>query len=245
MTQPEPLTDQQLDDIDTRTDATRSGPWTLSDDLEGDGYPGHLWVVRTPDAGPDEPDDQAVVISIGDRALGEFIAHARTDVPALLAEIRRLKGQRKYLLDQLAKKDAKSGDADRAVREFLADEPAPGAEELTDAPNPVQLRWGLDDVQYGDDDSVIVMLSGPDGEPYWLELDAERAPVLRRDLAGPDGEQPGPDTLPAWLYRRFMPDGIGWDNLDDGDRAYWEHQAAAVRRAVERGGFKTSAPTAP
>jgi hypothetical protein len=53
---------------------------------------------------------------------------------------------------------------------------------------PVQLRWGLDDVQWGDDDSVTVMLSGPDGEPYWLELDPERAAVLRQGLAGPDGD---------------------------------------------------------
>jgi hypothetical protein len=46
------------------------------------------------------------------------------------------------------------------------------------------------------------------------------------------------DTLAAWLYQRFMPDGEGWNNLDDDQRAYWEHQARAVRRAVERGGFK-------
>jgi hypothetical protein len=39
---------------------------------------------------------------------------------------------------------------------------------------------------WGDDDSVTVLLSGPDGEPYWLELDPERAAVLRQDLAGPD-----------------------------------------------------------
>jgi hypothetical protein len=52
---------------------------------------------------------------------------------------------------------------------------------------PVQLRWGLDDVMYGDDDSTIVMLSGPDGEPYWLELDPERSAALRVRLAGPEG----------------------------------------------------------
>lgn len=51
---------------------------------------------------------------------------------------------------------------------------------------PVQLRWGLDDVMWGDDDSVIVLLSGPDREPYWLELDQERAAVLRQNLAGPE-----------------------------------------------------------
>jgi hypothetical protein len=65
---------------------------------------------------------------------------------------------------------------------------APGA-SIADAPNPTQLRWGLNDVMWGDDDSVIVLLSGPDGEPYWLELDKERAAVLRQDLAGPDGAQ--------------------------------------------------------
>jgi hypothetical protein len=52
---------------------------------------------------------------------------------------------------------------------------------------------------WGDDDSVIVMLSGPDREPYWLELDQERAAVLRQNLAGPDGEpepqQPGRRSL--------------------------------------------------
>lgn len=121
--------------------------------------------------------------------------------------------------------------------------PKPTAEELADATAPVQLRWGLDDVEYGDDDSVTVMLSDPARKPYWLELDAERAAVLRANLAGPE-EQPGPDTLPAWLYQRFAGGVPAWEFLDDGDRAYWEHHAAAVRRAVERGGFKTSAPAA-
>lgn len=69
---------------------------------------------------------------------------------------------------------------------------APGT-TLTDAINPTQLRWGLNDVMWGDDDSVIVLLSGPNGEPYWLELDPERAAVLREDLAGPPAdEQPEP-----------------------------------------------------
>ncbi|MEU7399972.1 hypothetical protein [Streptomyces sp. NPDC044948] len=57
---------------------------------------------------------------------------------------------------------------------------------VADAPNPTPLRWGLNDVLWGDDDTVTVLLSGPDGEPYWLELDPERATVLRTDLAGPD-----------------------------------------------------------
>lgn len=47
-----------------------------------------------------------------------------------------------------------------------------------------------------------------------------------------------PDTLPQWLHWRFGKHGQRWDALDADDQAYWEHQAAAVRRAVGRGGFK-------
>ncbi|MFD5208452.1 hypothetical protein ACFWNF_16180 [Streptomyces anulatus] len=49
----------------------------------------------------------------------------------------------------------------------------------------VQLRWGLDDVMYGDDDTTTVLLSGPGREPYWVELDPERTAALRAALAGP------------------------------------------------------------
>jgi len=57
------------------------------------------------------------------------------------------------------------------------------------------------------------------------------------------------DTLPQWLYNRFGklmerldPTEVAkdWDRLEEADRLYWEHEAAAVRRAVGRGGFKTS-----
>ncbi|MBW8740736.1 MAG: hypothetical protein JF621_27710 [Streptomyces turgidiscabies] len=79
----------------------------------------------------------------------------------------------------------------------------PSTEDLAAADNPTPLRWGLNDVLWSDN-SVIVMMSGPDREPYWLELDPERAAVLREDLAGPDGA-PSPERdaliaelLPAW-----------------------------------------------
>lgn len=45
------------------------------------------------------------------------------------------------------------------------------------------------------------------------------------------------DTLPQWLHRRFGPERA-WGSLRPEDQAYWVHEAAAVRRAVERGGFK-------
>lgn len=57
-------------------------------------------------------------------------AHPVADAGAmLLEEIRRLKGQRKFLLDQLARKDARSGDGDKALREFLGGEPTPLTEQ--------------------------------------------------------------------------------------------------------------------
>lgn len=66
----------------------------------------------------------------------------------------------------------------------------------TTADDPTPLRWGLGDVLYGDDDTTIICLSGPNGEPYWLELDPEHAAALRDDLAGPDGPPAAgqPDT---------------------------------------------------
>ncbi|MFI5814921.1 hypothetical protein ACIA7S_28680 [Streptomyces sp. NPDC051643] len=72
----------------------------------------------------------------------------------------------------------------------LADE----AEQRADgeAGKPTELRWGLDDVLWGDDDTVTVCLSGPVGEPYRLELDPGRTAALRQDLAGPPAEEEQP-----------------------------------------------------
>lgn len=89
--EPQALSAERLTEIAARLDAVASAPWVLRDDLEGDGYPGHLWVVRTPDAGHEEPDDQAVVISIGDRSIGELVESAPADLRALLADNERLR----------------------------------------------------------------------------------------------------------------------------------------------------------
>ncbi|MGW0933147.1 hypothetical protein [Streptomyces sp. NPDC002644] len=65
-------------------------------------------------------------------------------------------------------------------------------EPETDQPavEPTALRWGLDDVEYGDTGTTTVLLSDSDGAPYWLELDPERTAALREALTGPDAEQP-------------------------------------------------------
>jgi len=49
-------------------------------------------------------------------------------VGVLVDEVRRLIFQRSFLLGQIAKRDAKSGDADRAVAEFLAGGDTEGAQ---------------------------------------------------------------------------------------------------------------------
>ncbi|MGW6202125.1 hypothetical protein ACWF9B_00495 [Streptomyces sp. NPDC055089] len=106
--------------------------------------------------------------------------HSQRRADAVLAvrdtELERLRAQNRHLIDQLAKKAAHRGDDDRA--------------DLAAADNPTQLRWGLDDVLWGDDGSVTVLLSGPRSKPYWLELGEERAAALRQNLASPQPDEP-------------------------------------------------------
>lgn len=72
------MTKEQLDEIRARADAATPGPWINDDDLSITGANGTdvcIWwdLVSADDA--------------------EFIAAARTDVPALLAEIERLRAE--------------------------------------------------------------------------------------------------------------------------------------------------------
>lgn len=54
------------------------------------------------------------------------------------------------------------------------------------------------------------------------------------------------DTLAEWIYdrqRKQMPDlDTPWSELHQDDRLFWQHEAAAYRRAVARGGFKDYDP---
>ncbi|MFM9540002.1 hypothetical protein [Streptomyces turgidiscabies] len=153
------------------------------------------------------------------------------ETAALVVTIRRLQQQCRFLLGQIAKKDAvMSGGGDRALAEFLGGEPAVGP-GIAAADNPTPLRWDLNDVlEEGADPGTIlhtvldrlgIALPGTDAKPAIVEQ----------------------DTLPAWLYQRFavIHGCAPWDQIDDGQRAYWEHQARAVRRAVERNGFNPAA----
>ncbi|MEU0030727.1 hypothetical protein [Streptomyces sp. NPDC006335] len=75
-----------------------------------------------------------------------------------------------------------------AVAAGLMPPAAPTADDLAAADDPTHLRWGLNDVLWGDDDTVIVLMSDEERRPYSLELDTEHATVLCRNLAGPDRE---------------------------------------------------------
>lgn len=67
------------------------------------------------------------------------------------------------------------------------------------------------------------------------------------------------DTFAQWLFYRFQhggivvtepgptatdvhirkgDDGVAWRALPEETRLFWQHEADAVRRAAERGGFK-------
>ncbi|MFB7910156.1 hypothetical protein ACFC1T_27340 [Kitasatospora sp. NPDC056076] len=83
MSQPQPL---DLDAIQTRLDAATEGPWTTDDsEIVAEVIAPASWVART------DGDGEA------DRANAEFIAHARQDVPALLARVRQLEAENERL----------------------------------------------------------------------------------------------------------------------------------------------------
>ncbi|MFG3170612.1 hypothetical protein [Streptomyces sp. NPDC048200] len=117
----QPLTEEQLNEIAARAAAATPGPWE-----EHTEYGPHFYAYLR---GPYLRGVGTLNFGDGEDAAADlaFVLHARTDVPALLAEIARLTAQRKYLIGQLAKRDAESGRADEAVRQFLAGE-QPAAE---------------------------------------------------------------------------------------------------------------------
>lgn len=89
------LTDADLDEIEARANAATPGPWDVSDGNEGDWPPRPLWMV-TNEAFHNPPADDdtpwiAAELHTGVRDDAEFVAAARTDVPRLLAEVRRLR----------------------------------------------------------------------------------------------------------------------------------------------------------
>ncbi|QGZ53303.1 hypothetical protein GPZ77_34295 (plasmid) [Streptomyces sp. QHH-9511] len=124
-----------------------------------------------------------------DRALAELLNYAANT----------WEQQHGFLRDHLIAVARHTRDAARqAAGQTAAEQPDP-----TTADDPVPLRWGLNDVLYGDDDTTTICLSGPDREPYWLELDPDQAAVLRDDLAGQTAA--ADDTAQCWRSEPHAP----------------------------------------
>ena len=91
------MTDIDLDAIEARANAATPGPW-FSNEPGGSSCGGPLtqpYISRK----VQNADGRAVNLVVaeitmaGDMELADFIAHSRTDVPALIAEIRRLRAR--------------------------------------------------------------------------------------------------------------------------------------------------------
>ena len=80
------LTDKEIAEIKERCDAASSGPWVSY--IEGrDHTSGSDFIM----IGEGESRGEDIELSGATKADQDFIAHARQDVPTLLAEIKRLK----------------------------------------------------------------------------------------------------------------------------------------------------------
>jgi hypothetical protein len=84
---PDSMTPEQIAEIKARVEATPRGPWHV--EYFGDeGYPQRvsnqqaILIASTHEGGP-----------AGLRPIPEFLAHARQDIPALLAEVERLRAE--------------------------------------------------------------------------------------------------------------------------------------------------------
>ena len=80
------LTDEELDAIEARCEAASAGPWVSM--VEGRDHTSGSSFIRT-----GAVDDRGENIELTGATVSDqdFIAHARQDVPRLLAEVRRLR----------------------------------------------------------------------------------------------------------------------------------------------------------
>lgn len=94
----EPLTAERLAEIKARAEKATPGPWFLRDE----GTFGEVLVqYRTEPHGFRFPVARAVRSTPGYAESAEFIAHARQDVPDLVAEVERLREENEELLEAI------------------------------------------------------------------------------------------------------------------------------------------------
>lgn len=122
------LTDERLEEIESRCEAAHPGPWTVSEDADEyeyddhDGY-GVKYITYTairakrPGGGSHE-----VARDVHHDFNAEFIAHARRDVEVLLADVRRYRAAadegNRALVEELAERDAELEEYREAIVEM-------------------------------------------------------------------------------------------------------------------------------
>jgi uncharacterized small protein (DUF1192 family) len=138
--EPQPLDDTRLAEIAARAEAATEGPWGFYDgdtyaavaaDLQMTGRASYSYrqkIAQLEDENywddPAHEDDDEERAAEQMAANARFVAHARTDVPALLAEIQRLKAERHSTNEALS--DA--AEALREMRDRLAEYEQPAAD---------------------------------------------------------------------------------------------------------------------
>lgn len=100
------MTEQELAEITERASKATPGPWWHKDGWEG-AMPGDEWYVYQ-----EQPLGEIICCpcrSNPSEANAEFIAHAREDIPALLAEVRRLRELEARAMDHLLTSPSRHG----------------------------------------------------------------------------------------------------------------------------------------
>lgn len=202
MTDHKPLTTQQLADIEARANAATEGPWVRYEEY------GPTFYANT--SGEYLRGVGDFNFGVGDQADADeaFVRHAPEDVRLLLAEVARLKGQRKYLMTQLAKRDAETGRGDTALRKFLGEQPAEETHVVADArANAIELAAAVVD------------------EKLTAEPDHNRASALYELLLNLRGELPCTCARSGGLHAK------GCGKYVPGHELISRHNALAAYRA--------------
>ena len=104
------LDNAQLEVIRKRTEAATEGPWKWEGDKFGD-----IVVYSPVNRGFHNNGGEIAEMDCGSRLDAEFIAHARSDVPALLAEIERLHS---YYYEKLGEQMAETISATQIIEKI-------------------------------------------------------------------------------------------------------------------------------
>lgn len=248
-----------LDAIEARAEGAAPGPWMVIDPNEGTGVPPGWQVVNDAFLNPPGDDEDhawvAVELHTGDQADAEFIAHAREDIPALAAEVRRLRGlvspSAGWVLDvarrwrahrhdfgpQAAAEYVAAGDALAAAVDALdADQPAEQFEAVRDhanqriqatATNQTGLLAGL---KVGEPARERAAAPEPDSGPGWHRATVALTTRELREI----GEETKAVEIDALLADRDQQAQVAANLFSLAERRYLALERAITERDAAR-----------